>query len=239
MNMMQPVRRIYQGPDVEMRDEAKGIYNCFIEDQSKFIEFDPDFGKPEFAPSFLKLIEDANAVQSNEQLSTGLKQLTEIVNDKMSLCRNKFQSSKYYIEKAFPNSPLIWDEFGYKAYEKTRNNQLRMKDFMRDFHTAAVKYSVKLIAANYTQEKIDEIDIIKQDFNQADENQEAFKRGRPTLTQDNLIILNNCYSMTAKVADVGKQIFENDFARRQRYILTTQPETTEEIQTPAVPQNPA
>ena len=239
MNMMQPVRRIYQGPDEKMRDEAKGIYDCFIEDQAKFIEFDPDFGKPEFLSAYLKLINDADEVQSNTQRVTSLKQLTEIVNDKMELCRNKFQNSKYYIEKTFPDRPVIWDEFGYKAYEKARNNQLRMKDFMRDFHKTAVKYSVKLIAANYTQEKIDEIDTFRQELNQADGDQEAFKRGRPTLTQDNLIILNNCYSMTSKVAGVGKQIFENDYARRQRYVLSTQPETADNIETPAAPVNPA
>ncbi len=239
MNMMQPVKRIYQGPDEKMRDEAKGIYNCFIEDQAKFIEFDPDFGKPEFTTGFLKLITDADEAQSNAQRIASLKQLTETVNDKMEACRNKFQGSKYYIEKAFPGSPVIWDEFGYKAYDKARNNQLRMKDFMRDFHTAAVKYSVKLIAANYTQEKIDEIDTFRQELNHADGDQEAFKRGRPTLTQDNLIILNNCYSMISKVAGVGKQIFENDYARHQRYVLSTQPENAVNNETPAAPENPA
>ncbi len=239
MGSMQPLKRIYQGPDVEMKDEALGIYNSFLEDQPVFIQFDPDFGKPEFAPGFLKLIHDADNIQSIALRNTNLKALTVIVNNKMEQCQKKFQGSKYFIEKAFPDNPIISDEFGYHRYEKARKNQLLMKEFMRDFHYTAVKYSSNLIAVNYTQEMIDEIDTYRQELVQADGDQEDFKRGRPTVTQDNVKILNACYSMTAKVAGVGKQIFADDYAKHKRYVLNTEPEAEQETETQAAPENPA
>ncbi|MCL5027484.1 MAG: hypothetical protein M1480_00540 [Bacteroidetes bacterium] len=236
MSSLQPLPRLFKSTDLEMTDEARKIYGFFNEDINDFIKFDPDFGDS-FAPAWLKAIEDAESLQSKDSLDAEQKSLTQAVEDKMKGCRNKFQSSKYFIEKAFPNNKIVWDEFGYKKYDAVRNYQIQMKEFMRNFYRTASKYSAKLIEVKYSAESIAEINTLLKDLVDADAAQEDFKNGRPMLTQDKVGKLNLCYSTTSKAANVGKQIFASDYAKHKRYVLSSEP-VLAPVTPPANPNNP-
>ena len=236
MSSLQPLKRIYAGPDVDMKNDTRRIYKCFLEYINDFTSFDPDFDSA-YSSKFLNALDDADKIESKYAVDANLKLLTKTVEEKMELCRNKFQSAKYFIEKAFPNNENIWQEFGYGAYNKARKNQVLMKEFMRNFYKTATKYSAKLIGANYTTEKIEEINTLLSELLQSDDEQESFKNGRPSLTQDNIEKLNLSYSIAAKVADVGKQIYAQDYAKHKKYVLSTVP-MQDQVTPPADPNNP-
>ncbi|MBI4944860.1 MAG: hypothetical protein HY840_00505, partial [Bacteroidetes bacterium] len=169
--------------------------------------------------NWLTKITNADALPSDETVEDELMQLSATVEEKMELCRHKFQGAKFFIEKTFPDNFAVQNEFGYDDYEGARQNQAKMIGFMENFYRVAKKYKVKLIAKNYTMPMIDEIGTLRDALRTADNDQEAFKSGRPVLTQDRIIILNACWIETLKVCSAGKIIFHNNLAKYNQYLL--------------------
>ena len=212
------VKRNYAMQDTEMTEFSHSIRSAFITYKTNFIGFDPDFSDP-FDANWLLAIEDAEAQESDETVSDELIQLGNTVEEKMELCRHKFQSSKYFIEKAFPTNFAVRNEFGYDDYDEARDKQAKMIAFMFNFHRVAKKYKLKLITKNYTQAMIDEIGVLHAELHDANNAQEAFKTGRPVLTQARVIVLNTCWSITLNVCNAGKTIFYNDKAKHDLFLL--------------------
>ena len=222
------VQRLYNIADPEMYEAAKTKRGFFIEDKAAFISFDADFTDP-FAADWLTQITDAEAMPQDETLDDQLTQLTADVETEMENCRGKFQDSKYFIEKTFPDSVPVWNEFGYNNYEAARKSQVKMIQFMKNFHTTAVKYKVQLIAKNYTQPMIDEIETLRAALDAANQIQESFIGNIPVQTQARLNKNNIVWRTMVKVCTAGKRIFKNDFAKYQRYLLPPGEESPEAV----------
>ena len=117
--MGKKITRLYKIIDPEMYEASKTKRGFFLEDKADFINFDADFADP-FAAGWLTDISDAEAIPQDEVLDDQLTQLTKTVEEEMTNCRNKFQDSKYFIEKTFPDNIPVWNEFGYNNYDDTR-----------------------------------------------------------------------------------------------------------------------
>ena len=127
------------------------------------------------------------------------------------------------------------NEFGYDNYDRVRQSQTGMIGFMENFHRVAEKYKEKLIAENYTQERIDEIKALREKLHLSNEKQEAFKKGRPVLTQDRIILLNKPWDTAVIVHKAAKNIFHEDAAKFAQYKLPATETTPEEEEPPAEP----
>ena len=119
---------------------------------------DADFKTP-FETVWKDSITDAENAPTDEQVVDAQANLTDAVEVTLKDCCNYFQSLKYKIEKAFPNQPGIWKEFGYDNYDDARQVPERMIVFMKVFHdvAASTKYKTTLIAAGFSQINIDDI----------------------------------------------------------------------------------
>jgi hypothetical protein len=137
----------------------------------------------------------------------------------MESCRDKFMDAKPFIEKAFPNNRAVWDAFGYNRYGKVRKNRLGLDGFMKTFHRAAVKYSVELIAKNYTQAMIDEIETLQKELIESVSDHESFIKSRLTAVLDRIVKMNQLYDVIMEVCKAGKRIYKKDWARYQRYLF--------------------
>lgn len=137
----------------------------------------------------------------------------------MDKCRDKFQDSKYFIEKAFPGKVAIWNELGYDNYDDCRRVQLKMIQFMKNFHGKATKYKTEHIAKNYTQLMIDEIETRRKALDDANQAQEDFIGTLGVDTQERYAKNNGVWDTMVKVCTAGKRIYKNDFAKYQRYLL--------------------
>ena len=228
MPLSDEIKRLYRITDPEMYEAAKTKRGFFIADKVDFIAFDPDFDDP-FADGWLTQINSAEAMPQDETLDDQLTQLTADVEEQMVKCRDKFQDSKYFIEKTFPDKPKIWNEFGYNNYEGARKSQVQMIQFMKNFHTTATKYKTELIAKNYTQAMIDEIDTLRKALDDANQVQESFIGNLPVQTQARHIKNNELWQTIVKVCSAGKRKFKNDFARYQRYLLPPGEESPEAL----------
>jgi hypothetical protein len=218
MPLTDEIKRLYRITDPEMYEAAKTKRGFFIADKADFIAFDPDFDDP-FADGWLTQINSAEAMPQDETLDDQLTQLTADVEEQMVKCRDKFQDSKFFIEKTFPDKVKIWNEFGYNNYEAARKSQVQMIQFMKNFHTTATKYKIQLIAKNYTQVMIDEIDSLRKALDDANQVQESFIGNLPVQTQARHIKNNELWETIVKVCSAGKRKFKNDFAKYQRYLL--------------------
>ena len=66
----------------------------------------------------------------------------------------------------------------------------------------------------------------------ADQAQEAFKRERPFATQSRVETMNAAWDYLAKVNKAAKNIFADNFAKLQQYLLPGSPSATTQKETP-------
>lgn len=190
----------------------------FMDDQALFVALDPDYANP-YEVGWATAIGQSEAQPTDEIILDQTTQLTAAVEAQLTLCRNKFQDSKRFIEKAFPNNPGVWNEFGYNNYDAQRRSQTGMIEFMKLLHTTATKYSTQLIAVNYLAPAIAEIDTLRSALDNANNAQELFMAQRPLITQTRINAHNATWAFSVSVARAAKSIFRNDPARYNMYLL--------------------
>jgi hypothetical protein len=210
--------RTYGIADADMLELAKTKQGFMSEDKPKFTEFDNDFKDP-YAANWLAAITECEQDLKDDSVVWQMTNLTQTVEAKMEQCRTAYQALKFFVEKAFPNNQPVWNEFGYAKYDSARKSQAQMIQFMQEVYSIATKYSAQLIEKNYTQAKIDALLTLKQELDTANNEQELFKGGRPTLTQARILNLNNVWKITVTVCRAGKIIFVDDKAKYARYTL--------------------
>jgi hypothetical protein len=210
--------RTYGIADADMLELAKTKQGFMNEDKQKFTEFDDDFKDP-YASNWITAITECEQDLKDVSVVSQMTNLTQAVEAKMEQCRNAYQALKFFVEKAFPNNKPVWNEFGYAKYEDARKSQAQMIQFMQEVYSIATKYSALLIEKNYAQAKIDALLTLKQELDTANNEQEIFKGGRPTLTQTRVTKLNSVWEITEKVCRAGKIIFVHDKAKYARYTL--------------------
>ena len=200
----------------------------FIDEQAAFAGFDADFANP-FDTDWESVVSTAKLMPTDETVKDQLQQLTAAVEEAMEKGRIKFQSSKYFIEKAFPNSPAIQDEFGFDDYDKARRTQLGTLQFMRTFFATATKYAAELAAVGYDAAAVAEIDALTIDLDKANNAQEKFKGTRSLTAEDRVKAMNKAWNIMLQVSKAGKVIFMNDPAKYQFFLLPASSESGEDI----------
>lgn len=225
---MEPIKRKYTVSDLFMMEHTKTMRSHFNDNLAAFTAFDPDFDT-DFYNDWGTAITASEAQPTDEIVRDQLTQLTEAVEQAMTACRTKFQDSKYFIEKAFPKNTGVLNEFGYNNYEAQRRSQTGMTEFMKLFHTTALKYAAQLAAVNYPAAAIAEIDALRTVLDDANMAQETFDGQRPLITQTRIQTHNTLWDITVQVSTAAKAIFRNDPARFNMFLLPPSDETSERI----------
>lgn len=226
--MPDPLKRDFNLADDAMIQDARVKHASFTKDKADFIAYDPDFADP-YAGNFDTDIDIAEATDDDETVTDQQMQLTKKVLDEMQLCRDKYQDSKPFIVKTFPNDLEIQNEFGFNDYKLAQKGQDTMTRFMIKFHKVATKYKTQLIAKNYKQAMIDEILARHDALKDADITQELFIKNRPVITADRITKMNKVWGTETIICTAGKRIYKNDYAKYQRYLLPPGEETAEAL----------
>jgi hypothetical protein len=216
--MPDAIKRDFNIPDDDMIQDARVKRASFEEDKADFVSFDPDFADP-FSANFNTNINLAEATDDDETVTDQQQQLTTVLLNEMKKCRDKFQDSKIFIVKAFPDNVDVQNEFGFNDYLQAQKGQNSFIGFMFKFHNIATKYKTELIAKNYTQPKIDEILTLHDSLRDANVAQDLFMKNRPVKTRDRILKMNKAWEGEVTICAAGKRIYKNDFAKYQRYLL--------------------
>jgi hypothetical protein len=111
--------------------------------------------------------------------------------------------------------------------DKMRQSQAKMIQFMKNFHKVATKYKVQLAAKGYPQAKVDEIKTLGDALDAANTDQEVFIGTQPVATQERNIAYNDVWDIMVNVCTAGKNIFRQNFAKYQLYLLPPGEESAE------------
>lgn len=130
--MPEPVIRNFKIPDDTMIQDARVKHATFTEDKADFVAYDVDFDDP-YADNFDADIDTAEATDDDETVTDQQMELTKTVLDEMQLCRDKYQDSKPFIVKAFPDNLEIQNQFGFNDYKQAQKGQDSMPSLWLNF----------------------------------------------------------------------------------------------------------
>jgi hypothetical protein len=216
--MANKIKRKFHIDDSDLLQQAIIKGSFFKQDKADFINFDSDFSDP-FYDNLVLLIDACYNETTNKTLIYQQTQLSATVEENMQRCSEKFKEAKYFIEKAFPKNPAVWAAFGYKRYGKVRKSRLGLNGFMKTFHSFAVKYAAELIAKNYTQAMIDEIETFQETLENSILEHRSFIKSRSTMVNDRIVKMNELYDLVMEFCRAGQRIYKNDRAMLQRYLF--------------------
>lgn len=216
---MEPVEiiRNFRGSDVFMTQTARVIHGLFFSDLSAFTAFDATMDGP-YAAAFLAEVEAAETVVADTAVIDQQVIMTEEVQAAMDEGRKKYTEVKYFVQKSFSSSPGTQNEFGLNDYEKARKSSAQMVQFLFEMHAACNKYGATLIDNGYSQLKIDEILTLRDDLLAKNYSQKLFKKQRPKLTEDRIIVLSACYNTMMNVMAAAQIVYQDDYAKQQQFV---------------------
>lgn len=209
--------RAYSGSDSNMLSTSGALLLLFNEDIAAFSAFDTTLDAA-YATAWDAKINAAQEALPDSYIKDVQAGKTEIVLALMEQAKEKYNEVKFFAQKVFRDSPAAQNEFGIDSYDKARKSQDAMIILLGEIHYACQKYATELIAGGYDQLKIDGILALKHSLDDANNEQDGFKKGRPTLTQERIVALNECFMATRTVIDAAMVVFYNNPARRKAYV---------------------
>lgn len=222
------MRRKFSTPDAYLVEYAKDMRNLYLDDVADFTAFDPDFNAA-FAADWLTKITNAEAQLTDEIIVDVQTQYTDAVTTAMKNCQNYYQEVKFFVQKAFKNEKSIQNEFGADNYNNIRGNQPQLIEFMRDLYATANKYATQLDAVNFGAAKIARIRDFADALDQANQNQNNYIKGRPTITAERIGIYNTLWDTLSLVSAAAKIIYRDNAAKYNQYLLPGSEENQETL----------
>ena len=215
--MTNEIKRAYIGSDDYMLETSSTLQSLFVTNVADFTAFDTTLTLA-YGTTWLNAINAAGTVVRDSQVKDILAQRTNAVLTQMELCHIKYNEAKYFANKVFPKDKARQAEFGTDTYLQARQSQSKMISFLDEMHKACVKYQTQLVAGGLSATKIAAIQTLRTDLQNLNTSQEGYIRARPVLTQDRIVVLNNCFNITKTIIEAAQVIYYNDIARRQQYV---------------------
>lgn len=216
------VLRAYKGTDADMAASARVCHSLLLSDVSKFTAFDSTITAT-YADLFLTVINNADTVVADTAVLDMQVQKTVLIQTVMDQAKNKYADVKYFVHKAFPDSPATQNEFGLNGYKRARISPVQMIQFLDEMHKSSVKYQTELLAKGFSAAAVAEIETIRTALQTANTNQEIFKKQRQKLTAERITILNQCFAFVTEVNAAAQRVFKDDFAKRNQFVYSVSP----------------
>lgn len=217
--MAEEIKKSYAGiTDNQMLAEAQTILDLFTAHQAEFAAFDASLDNT-FKTTLQGKIDNAFDFPSDETVQDEISELTDAVMAAWDDCKTCFQDAKYFIEKAFPGNKARHNVFGFDDYTDMSRSQNNVLSFMKQFGATAAKYNTELIAAGYTQLKIDAILELAEAFDNANRAQDQAKKVRPEVTQARTQVMNNVWAGIKTINLASKSVYRNNYALLQSFLM--------------------
>lgn len=208
----------YRTTNADMLAYARLIHSHYAAHVADFTAFDADFDAATGA-ALLAAIDAAQQHGSDTQHTGMLGQATQDAEDKMNECRRYFQGMKYFIERAFPDKPGTWAEFGYNDYLSSRSVRYLMIQFMIELHAVAVKYAAELAGVHFDAAQIAQIQTLANELQALHTQQEQEKGARSTATGDRTALLNECWRQVQRIRKLAMVMYADNWGLWQLYLL--------------------
>ena len=138
--------------------------------------------------------------------------------------RKAYRDLKYFVEKAFPtertDSTAKRNEFGFEDYKKVRRSALGLIPFFSKLYVVATDYQADLIAAGFTQDRIERLQTIRQQLETTLIERDRMKNRRAEKTAHRNALRAALEGFVSQTCKAGKLIYmdENE-AKYRQYLL--------------------
>jgi hypothetical protein len=214
------ITRKYSKDDLDMLQQAQVFHDNFVIDKADFIAAFTMFADP-FETDFQTDIDAADAIPLDSEVAQAIAIITEEIETEMAKGRTAMQKLFTYAKVGFDDSQASLKAFGKGEYEKSRSNQLKLKEMLEKAHRQASEAANKaiLLGAGYSQTDIDNLDTIMTDIDTKDASQEDAKSDRLKKTEDRVIAYNKVWEYLEKISEASKVIYVDSPAKLQQYVL--------------------
>ena len=196
---------------------ARKIKDFATTDLADFTAFDASI-TPIYLAQFDAAITAAENHPDDETVVDIQTGFTAALADVEKRCRKAYQRLKIFVEKAFPTSRSVQNEFGFNDYGSISGMADLIK-FMHKIAETANKYSSDLLGAAYTASDITGLSTLHDELVSALSKQESYKSERMQLTDTRELLLNKLYEFIIFLTKIGKIIYEDNRAQYARYLL--------------------
>jgi len=186
--------------------QAKVSLKHFKDHLSTFSAFDADFNAA-FIADMEAAIAAAEQHPTDETVRDQLQGFSKKVKQETAHCDGTAADVRFYVDKAFPQDETMLGEFGYRALRNTRPNTPAFIIWMKVLHSRAVKYQTPLTDNGMTAADIAAILTRAQALEQAELNQEMFKRERLQLTAQRTQLYNAMWRHVTLIEQAARRIY--------------------------------
>jgi len=220
MSSNELVRRDFTMDDLEMLEKAQVFHNLFLIDQAAFTAEFPKFITP-YETNFQTAIDDADAQPLDSQVAASIKVASAVLEEEMEKGRVAVQKLFMYVKSIWGKNSTYLDDFNRPDYKTAYNNQRLLKELLEQCNKMAesTKYKTELVAAGYTQTKIDELLTIMNAIDDKNEIQEDMKTARLDKTRDRVAAYNAVWAYMVEINEGSKVVFFDDPTRLYQYQL--------------------
>ena len=138
--------------------------------------------------------------------------------------RKAYRDLKYFVEKAFPDeradSTARRNEFGFDDYKKVRRSASGLIPFFSKLYAVATDYQTDLIDAGFTQDRIDDLQTLRQQLDAKLIERDRMKNRRPEETANRNALRAALEGFVSDTCKAGKLIYMYDNeAKYRQYLL--------------------
>ncbi len=210
----------YNVPTNEMLEGSRTKRLLFIGDKNDFTLFDAVFIDP-FSDDWEASIEASEAMATAETREDEQMELTEVVEADMKAVNFICVSSKYFVQKAFADSPAAQNKFGLDDFDTLARTQNGIAVFLTNLYQQCnvPAQKAKLLAAGMTQLQIDAVDTLRKKFVQDNAEQNEFIENTTQATADRNKQYNDTYGFWQRVNRASKVVFYGNPIKLNLYAM--------------------
>lgn len=212
-------RRKFQGSDAFMAENARTIYNLFVQDLAQFTAYNTRFTSA-YAETFLAQINAADKVVTDASIVAKQGVETQKVINVMQQARRIYNRVKSHAQWAFADvSPAIVKEFtsGYKAASTNQPKMLVFLETLENTVRAHLEDLTDSAKGGMPPNILDDLVAIKEQLKTSNVNQEVYKKQRLAITEERIVTLNSCYQSLMQVNNTAQLVFAEQPAKRSQY----------------------
>ncbi len=162
---------------------------------------------------FENQIKNAEAIPTEDQNRTVLREMTQGKNEALENCAEWGWDLQFRLELAFGKNSNEYSLFPSKKFKKALKSEDEMMEVLRIIIDLANLYNVQLAEVGQTAEIIAEGEVLLEILRQKDDVQESKKDNKKSATQERYELFKYLYDTVNKLNKAGRKLFANDPVR--------------------------
>lgn len=164
---------------------------------------------PEYFQFYKDLIKAVRQIPSDQLIVDIQTEKTDAAENARKRTIELYRKLRYYIEEAFPNKKLIWNQLGANDLNDSRYSEDKMIRFMLDLLQGINLHKESLLAVSCPQAFLDEIKEATDDLVEKNNDKKMYMKNRRILTYNRIDKFNEIWEIIRSVYKAAQIVFED------------------------------